>query len=97
MFVMLYHPELGEAKNNYGRKFHRDDEEAALESGWSETCPLHPKVAEQGGKIDGSVDKPKAVETPLLEVLRSEYKAATGKDADKRWGEKKLREELKAA
>lgn len=31
----------------------------------------------------------------LIDGLRAQYKAATGKDADKRWGVKKLSEEIK--
>jgi len=33
--------------------------------------------------------------TGLIDGLRAQYKAAAGKDADKRWGVKKLSEEIK--
>jgi hypothetical protein len=33
--------------------------------------------------------------TGLIDGLRAQYKASTGKDADKRWGVKKLSEEIK--
>ena len=92
--VWLYHPKLGEARNNYGRIFDRDEVDDAIAEGWTDHTPLHPKEVEMGKTLNGKSSKKEAESTPLLEAVRKEYKDATGKSADKRWGVERIQEEL---
>lgn len=102
--VWLYHPELGEERYNYGKVFRRSEVEDALADGWMESAPLHPKEKERGITLADklgtkTVEKAEDDEpaTDTVEALRVEYQNKTGKAPDKRWGESRLIEELKAA
>lgn len=52
---------------------------------------FHPLDRDKDGAPGGSVP---AAEREECEALRAEYKRLCGKDADQRWGEKRLRKEI---
>lgn len=60
--------------------------------------PVDPDFVDPTQTATGSTGEEtvtKTEPTGLVDGLRAQYKAAAGKDADKRWGVKKLSEEIK--
>ena len=84
--VTLYHKEHGR------QKFDRDEMQSKMAEGWRDVPFVHPRHPDK--KIDAQKEQESP---PLIDALRDEA-VKMGVTVDKRWGEKKLKEEiLKAA